>query len=165
MGLPVIKKAGVEHKIDFMESEALPVLDKLLESVNILINSEMLILQLSQGFFTSKMGMDSCVLSCLLLLQEANEGSFDFAYVDADKVNYWNYHERLMRLLRPGGVVCYDNTLWSGTVVMPKELVPEWLEVGKQFTIEFNEKISADSRVQICQAPLGDGITICRRIK
>ncbi|KAK4797960.1 hypothetical protein SAY86_030286 [Trapa natans] len=128
MGLPVIKKAGMDHKIDFMESAALPVLEKLLES-------------------------------------ETNERSFDFAYVDADKVNYWNYHERLMKLLRPGGIVCYDNTLWGGTVAMPEESVPEWMEAGKKWTIEFNERIAADSRVQICLAPLGDGITICRRIK
>ncbi|XP_050120174.1 norbelladine 4'-O-methyltransferase 2-like [Malus sylvestris] len=41
-----------------------------------------------------------------------NEGSFDFAFIDADKVNYWNYHERLMKLLKVGGIVVYDNTLW-----------------------------------------------------
>ncbi|PKI51397.1 probable caffeoyl-CoA O-methyltransferase At4g26220 [Punica granatum] len=127
IGLPVIKKAGVEHKIDFMESEALPVLDKLLEN-------------------------------------KTNEGSFDFAFVDADKVNYWNYHERLMRLLRVGGVICYDNTLWGATVVMPEESVPEWMKVGKHWTLEFNEKLAFDSRVQICHVPLGDGVTICRRV-
>lgn len=104
------------------------------------------------------------MLDLLLLLQDANEESFDFAYVDADKVNYWNYHERLMRLLRPGGVVCYDNTLWGGTVVLPEGLAPEWAKGGRKWTIEFNKKLATDSRVQICQAPLGDGITICRRV-
>ncbi|KAA8523219.1 hypothetical protein F0562_009642 [Nyssa sinensis] len=77
IGLPIIRKAGVEHKIDFIESEALPILDKLLEDGE-------------------------------------NEGSFDFGFVDADKVNYLNYHERLMKLLRVEGLVVYDNTLWGG---------------------------------------------------
>ncbi|KAG6658324.1 hypothetical protein CIPAW_04G153000 [Carya illinoinensis] len=90
IGLPIIKKAGVSDKIDFVESEALPALDQLLQ------NPE-------------------------------NEGSFDFAFVDADKANNWNYHERMMKLLKVGGVVVYDNTLWSGTVIMPDELVT-WVQ-------------------------------------
>ncbi|KAF1001667.1 hypothetical protein AG4045_017693 [Apium graveolens] len=75
IGLPIIRKAGVERKINFVQSEALPVLDKLLETSD-------------------------------------NEGSSDFAYVDADKMNYLNYHERLLKLLKVGGgIVVYDNTL------------------------------------------------------
>ncbi|KAJ0524344.1 putative class I-like SAM-dependent O-methyltransferase [Helianthus annuus] len=71
IGRPVIEKAEVEHKVEFIESEALPALDKLLENRD-------------------------------------NEGSFDFAYVDADKINYINYHERLMKLLKVNGIVVYD---------------------------------------------------------
>ncbi|XP_021807073.1 probable caffeoyl-CoA O-methyltransferase At4g26220 [Prunus avium] len=127
IGLPIIKKAGVQHKIDFIESEALPVLDKLLE-------------------------------------HHENKGSFDFAFIDADKVNYWNYHERLMKLLKVGGIVVYDNTLWGGTVVMPEESTPEYMKQGRQATIELNKLLAADARVQISHASLGDGITICRRI-
>ncbi|KAM1809630.1 hypothetical protein ACFX12_026509 [Malus domestica] len=127
IGLPIIKKAGVAHKIDFIESQALPVLDKLLEN-------------------------------------HENEGSFDFAFIDADKDNYWNYHERLMKLLKVGGLVVYDNTLWGGTVVMPDELTPERKKPSRQVTIEFNKFLAADPRVQISHASLGDGITICRRL-
>lgn len=127
MGLPVIRKAGVEHKINFIESQALPVLDKLLE-------------------------------------ERENEGIFDFAFVDADKVNYKNYHERLMKLLKMGGIVVYDNTLRDGTVAMPEELVAENLRENRRLTIELNNFLAADPRVQICLAPLGDGITICRRV-
>lgn len=127
MGLPVIRKAGVEHKINFIESQALPVLDKLLE-------------------------------------EHENEGIFDFAFVDADKVNYKNYHERLMKLLKMGGIVVYDNTLRDGTVAMPEELVAENLRENRRLTIELNNFLAADPRVQICLAPLGDGITICRRV-
>ncbi|PRQ46781.1 putative methyltransferase [Rosa chinensis] len=53
------------------------------------------------------------------------EGSFDFAFVDADKNNNWNYHKRVMKLINVGGIVIYDNTLWGGTVALPEEDVPE----------------------------------------
>ncbi|TXG61522.1 hypothetical protein EZV62_012885 [Acer yangbiense] len=121
IGLPVIKKAGVDHKIDFREAEALPVLDQ--------------------------------------LLQKENEGSFDYAFVDADKGNYWNYHERLMKLLKVGGVVVYDNTLWGGSVAMPEEQTPEVFKSDKQATLEFNKLLAGDPRVQLSHVPLGDGIT------
>ncbi|KAL6331161.1 hypothetical protein AAG906_009589 [Vitis piasezkii] len=132
IGLPIIKRAGVEHKINFIESQALPVLDKLLED-------------------------------------HENEGSLDFAFVDADKGNYKNYHERLMKLLKVGGVVVYDNTLWYGTVALPEDLVEELVDEEykkemRKHIMELNKYLAADSRVQICVAPLGDGITICRRI-
>ncbi|XP_065851568.1 probable caffeoyl-CoA O-methyltransferase At4g26220 [Euphorbia lathyris] len=126
IGLPIIRNAGVEHKIDFVESEALPILD--------------------------------------MLLKNGNEGSYDFAFVDADKINYWNYHERLMKLLKVGGIAVYDNTLWGGSVAMPEATVPEWMRMGRKLTIELNNMLAADSRVQISHASLGDGITICRRL-
>lgn len=100
----------------------------------------------------------------LELLQHGNEGSFDFAFVDADKVNYWNYHERLLKLLKVGGIIVYDNTLWGGTVAMPEDSAPEAMKMGRQLTIDLNKLLAADSRVQISHASLGDGITICRRL-
>ncbi|KAK9211752.1 hypothetical protein WN943_001129 [Citrus x changshan-huyou] len=127
IGLPVIKKAGVDHKINFIESEALSVLDQLLK------DSE-------------------------------NEGSFDYAFVDADKVNYWNYHERLMKLLKVGGIAVYDNTLWGGTVAMSEEQVPDHLRGGRQATLDLNRSLADDPRIQLSHVPLGDGITICWRI-
>lgn len=97
-------------------------------------------------------------------MQKANEGGFDFAFVDADKVNYCNYHERLMRLIKVGGIIVYDNTLWGGFVAEPDSSTPESRREGRKATLELNEKLSADQRVQISQAALGDGITICRRL-
>lgn len=79
-------------------------------------------------------------------------------------MNYKNYHERLMKLLKMGGIVVYDNTLRGGTVAMPEESVAENLRENRRSTIELNTFLSADPRVQICLAPLGDGITICRRV-
>ncbi|KAM7519584.1 hypothetical protein LguiB_018546 [Lonicera macranthoides] len=127
IGLPIIRKASVEHKINFCHSEALPVLDKILED-------------------------------------HENEGSFDFAFVDADKISYLKYHERLMKLLKVGGIIVYDNTLWGGTVAMAEETVTERKIEGRHWIIELNKSLAADPRIQICHAPLGDGITICRRI-
>ncbi|KAL2229073.1 UNVERIFIED_CONTAM: putative caffeoyl-CoA O-methyltransferase [Sesamum indicum] len=127
IGLPIIEKTGVKHKINFIESKALPVLDQLLEDPE-------------------------------------NKGTFDFAFVDADKDNYKNYHERLLEFLKPGGVVIYDNTLWGGSVVTPEDLVPKSRLAMRNAVIEFNKYLAADARVQISQVPVGDGITICWRL-
>ncbi|KAK9073723.1 hypothetical protein SSX86_006317 [Deinandra increscens subsp. villosa] len=126
-GRPVIEKAGVEHKIEFIQSEGLPVLDKMLE-------------------------------------KHANEGSFDFAFIDADKNNYINYHERIMKLLKVNGIVMYDNTLWWGTVAKPEEHVIERLKEDRINIIKFNKSLAADPRIEICMVPLGDGLTICKRL-
>ncbi|KAJ8766720.1 hypothetical protein K2173_005331 [Erythroxylum novogranatense] len=128
IGLPIIRKAGVEHKINFIHSPAQPVLDELLEN------------EVDEG------------------------GSFDFAFVDADKGSYLEYHERLIRLVKVGGIIVYDNTLWFGTVAWPQQDVPESIMSTRLSTVEFNQRIAADSRVQMSLAPLGDGLTICRRI-
>src|SRR4029453_10833360 len=55
------------------------------------------------------------------LLKEDQAGTFDFAFIDADKTNYQNYYERALQLLRAGGLIAIDNTLWSGRVANPQE--------------------------------------------
>lgn len=98
-------------------------------------------------------------------MQPTNEGSFDFAYVDADKTNYWNYHERLLKLVRIGGVIVYDNTLWGGTVAFPDDSsVPDFLKESRLHTIKLNKSLASDPRIQISQVPSGDGVTICIRL-
>ncbi|KAL0324841.1 UNVERIFIED_CONTAM: Flavonoid 3',5'-methyltransferase, partial [Sesamum radiatum] len=63
------------------------------------------------------------------LLHNGEEGTFDFAFVDADKENYIKYHEQLLKLVKVGGIIGYDNTLWSGTVALAEEdLSQEWVE-------------------------------------
>ncbi|CAN6922562.1 unnamed protein product [Brassica oleracea] len=100
-----------------------------------------------------------------LLNHKENEGGFDFAFVDdADKGSYWNYHERLMRLIKVGGIIVYDKTLWGGSVAEPDSSTPEGKREGKKAILELNKKLSADKRVQISQVAPGDGITICRRL-
>lgn len=89
--------------------------------------------------------------------------SFDFAFVDADKGNYWNYHERLVKLIKVGGIIAYDNTLWGGSVALPEEAVPAAKRDSRRSMIHFNTSITADPRIQIAHVPSGDGILICRR--
>jgi caffeoyl-CoA O-methyltransferase len=61
-----------------------------------------------------------------LVLQESNHGFFDFIFVDADKSNYLNYHKRLIKLVKVGGLIAYDNALWSGAnVASPNDKLPQ----------------------------------------
>ncbi|KAI5065809.1 hypothetical protein GOP47_0018433 [Adiantum capillus-veneris] len=76
-----------------------------------------------------------------LMQDEKNLGFFDFAFVDADKDNYLNYHERIIKLVKVGGLIGYDNTLWNGSVATP------------------------DDTPYPNMVPVGDGITLCRRIQ
>ncbi|ONK77245.1 uncharacterized protein A4U43_C02F4570 [Asparagus officinalis] len=116
-GLPFIQKAGVEHKINFIESKALAVLDKLLEEMK-------------------------------------EEDLYDFAFVDADKTNYTKYHERLLKLVKVGGAIAYDNTLWMGAVAGWKEehdLLPTDFKIDRDAMVELNKFVAADPRIEISQ--------------
>ncbi|KAL3751155.1 hypothetical protein ACJRO7_012037 [Eucalyptus globulus] len=144
VGLPFIEKAGVSHKISFIQSDALSALDQMLS-------------QKGDG--------------------QGRAEEFDFVFVDADKSEYRGYHERVMRLLRIGGVVAYDNTLWYGSVAKGQEELPEFLRSramegvasyfydGHTAIVEFNEFLASDPRVDISQVPIGDGVTLCRRLR
>ena len=93
------------------------------------------------------------------LIAGGNAGSFDFAFIDADKENYDGYYERALVLLRPGGLVAVDNVLWSGAVADPQD---------KNATTEairrLNRKILRDKRVAISLVPIGDGLTLARKL-
>ncbi|KAF8674457.1 hypothetical protein HU200_048291 [Digitaria exilis] len=121
LGLPVIEKAGVSHKVDFLQGPATAVLAK-------------------------------------LLADPGSEGRFDFAFVDADKLSYGIYHEQLLRLVRVGGVLAYDNTLFHGAVATEGD------HKIRDFMRSFNAKIAADPRIEAVQLPVADGITLCRRV-
>jgi tricin synthase len=100
-----------------------------------------------------------------LLADEANHGAFDFAFVDADKPNYVKYHEQLLRLVRVGGTIVYDNTLWGGTVALPPDAPLS--DLDRRFSVairDLNRRLSEDHRVEVCQLAIADGITICRRL-
>ncbi|KAL9665681.1 hypothetical protein QQ045_021102 [Rhodiola kirilowii] len=130
IGLPFIRKAGVESKIKFIQSDALAVLHD--------------------------------------LLSQSGEGSFDLAFVDADKENYSAYHELVLKLVKIGGLLCYDNTLWGGTVALaePKDdEMKEYVKHGRDVFIAFNAFLAADARIELSLVSIGDGLTICRRIE
>ena len=92
------------------------------------------------------------------LLAQGQAGTFDFAFIDADKTNYLEYYERTLALLRTGGLVLVDNTLWSGRVADP--------EIADADTValrHFNEVLHRDERVDLSLLPLGDGLTLARK--
>ena len=69
-----------------------------------------------------------------------------------------------MKLVKVNQIVVYDNTLWFGSVAQPEEMVLNEFKEGRMRTIEFNKSLVVDPRVDISMVPLGDGITICRRL-
>ncbi len=91
-------------------------------------------------------------------LAAGGAGQYDFAFIDADKSGYLGYYERLMRLIRPGGLIVVDNTLWSGDVANPAIRDPETVAIR-----EFNDRLLADPRIDLSLLPLGDGLTLARR--
>lgn len=92
------------------------------------------------------------------LITNGEANSFDFAFIDADKSNYLNYYERALILIRTGGVIMIDNTLWSGDVADPA------INDNATTAIRaFNEKLHYDERVSISLLPLGDGVTLARK--
>ncbi len=92
------------------------------------------------------------------LLEDEKQNQFDFAFIDADKANYSAYYERVLKLLRPGGLVAVDNTLWSGSVIDQSDDSEDTVAIRA-----FNEMIFADERVDISLLPLGDGLTLARK--
>ncbi len=92
------------------------------------------------------------------LLKHDRRGTFDFAFIDADKEQYDAYYERALQLLRPGGLIAVDNVLWSGKVADPSISDPD-----TQAIRAFNEKVHNDQRIDLSVVPIGDGLTLCRK--
>jgi len=89
------------------------------------------------------------------LLGSGLTGVFDMAFIDADKVNYQNYFERCLELLRPGGLIAVDNTLWYGRVI--DQAVQD---ENTRAIRAFNERLRKDPRVEACLTAVGDGLTL-----
>ncbi|HYM02461.1 MAG TPA: class I SAM-dependent methyltransferase [Stellaceae bacterium] len=92
------------------------------------------------------------------LIAEKQEGRFDFAFIDADKTNYDAYYERVLRLLRTGGLVLIDNVLWSGDVIDPAVNDPDTKALRA-----LNAKLHRDERIDLSLLPMADGITLARK--
>ncbi|MDR3673032.1 MAG: class I SAM-dependent methyltransferase [Holophaga sp.] len=91
-------------------------------------------------------------------LARGEAGSFDFAFIDADKTSYDGYFERCFQLLRTGGLIAIDNVLWSGRVARPGPADPETSSLR-----ELNAKLHQDERVDLAMVPIGDGLTLARK--
>lgn len=92
------------------------------------------------------------------LLAVGGTGTFDFAFIDADKQNYPAYYERCLELLRPGGVIAVDNVLWGGSVADESDQQPSTRAIRR-----FNEAVARDERVELSLVPIGDGLTLARK--
>ncbi|KAL0297105.1 UNVERIFIED_CONTAM: Flavonoid 3',5'-methyltransferase [Sesamum radiatum] len=100
------------------------------------------------------------------LMAKGEEGTFDFAFVDADKENYINYHEQLLKLVRVGGIIAYDNTLWSGTVAASEDDdMQDYLKGCRGHIMKLNTFLAQDPRIELAQLSIGDGLTLCKRLK
>lgn len=93
-------------------------------------------------------------------LSEFTDASVDMMFIDADKRSYTSYYEEAMRIVRRGGFIIADNTLWDGHVIDPAyDRDPQTIGISR-----FNDLVAADSRVEKVMLPLRDGLTIIRRL-
>ena len=93
------------------------------------------------------------------LIAGGRAGDFDIAFIDADKTNYDLYYERCLELLRPGGLVLIDNVLWGGAVADDNDTSEDTVALRA-----LNEKLKDDSRIELCMLPVGDGLTLARKL-
>ncbi len=89
------------------------------------------------------------------LLADGQAATFDFVFIDADKTNYDNYYERALQLVRKGGLIVFDNTLWYGKVADENEQDDDTVALRA-----LNKKLQADERIFMSQIPVGDGVTL-----
>ena len=92
------------------------------------------------------------------LLNNGEDGTFELAFIDADKTGYDTYYEGALKLLRPGGLVLVDNVLWGGAVADPAKA-----DADTEAIRAIDAKIAGDSRVEICMVPICDGLTMARK--
>ena len=89
------------------------------------------------------------------LIAGGQAGTFDFAFIDADKGGYESYYERALKLVRAGGLIAVDNVLWSGRVADPEDREEDTVAIRA-----FNQKLHADERVSLSMVPIADGLTL-----
>jgi len=92
------------------------------------------------------------------LIKTGHSGTFDFAFIDADKPNYGKYYECCLTLLRPGGLIAVDNVLWSGAVADSRKRDADTTALRA-----FNARLKRDKRVDIAMLAIGDGLTLARK--
>jgi caffeoyl-CoA O-methyltransferase len=93
------------------------------------------------------------------LIAAGESGTYDFAFIDADKSRYMAYYERCLTLLRKGGLIVVDNTLWSGKVADRSAQ-----DEDTRALRDFNDAVHRDSRVALSLLPIGDGVTLALKL-
>jgi caffeoyl-CoA O-methyltransferase len=93
------------------------------------------------------------------LLKQGRAGSFDLCFIDADKSCYDAYYEGALKLLRVGGLIMIDNVLWSGDVADPQQKDEDTVALRA-----LNDKVLSDARVEMVMVPIGDGLTLARKV-
>jgi predicted O-methyltransferase YrrM len=93
------------------------------------------------------------------MIADGASGSYDFAFIDADKTGYAAYHERVLQLLRPGGLVAYDNVLWSGRVADARDTSEDTMALRA-----LNVALAQDKRIIMAMLPIGDGVTLAVKL-
>ena len=88
-------------------------------------------------------------------IEDGESSTYDFAFIDADKINYLNYYELCLDLIRSGGVIAIDNVLWGGSVIDSARTDDDTKAIR-----EINDFIVSDKRVNISMIPVGDGVTL-----
>ena len=92
------------------------------------------------------------------LVRDGRAGYFDFAFIDADKVNYPAYYERCLTLVREGGLIAIDNTLWQGRVIDERDQSDDTVTIRA-----LNRQLHEDPRIGLSMLPVGDGLTLARK--
>jgi len=108
------------------------------------------------GKITLRLGAAVQTLDAMLAAGE--QGTYDFAFVDADKPSYPDYFERVLELVRSGGLLAFDNVLRRGDVVRPEADDPDTTAIRR-----LNETLASDERVSIAMVPIADGLTLARK--
>ena len=89
------------------------------------------------------------------LLTTGQAGTFDFAFIDADKTNYPHYYEKCLDLLRLGGLIAIDNVIWGGAVADPEKTDPDTVTLRS-----LNQALHHDERIELSMLPIADGLTL-----
>jgi caffeoyl-CoA O-methyltransferase len=92
------------------------------------------------------------------LLEQGEANRFDFAFIDADKPSYGAYYEKLLRLIRPGGLIAVDNTLALAGAPIIRQT-----SASANAMREFNETVHRDERVDLALLTVGEGLTLLRK--
>ncbi len=103
--------------------------------------------------------LDGGLVAISELLAQGMSGSFDMCFIDADKPSYDAYYEGALKLLRVGGLILLDNVLWGGDVAEPTKT-----DADSEAFRNLNTKIKSDPRVAMVMVPIGDGLTLARKL-